>query len=195
MNLNVKKIALQLTTLTTLIALGTGCATVHDFREPGPNLSLRGEEAQKEFQKHQFRETFWFQTPHYYEMGPHEIKYSLNTLRPMMENVSPASINQMDAAYGWRTAFFIVSGVGLASTIGFWIAGEEKIALPIIWGTVGAQQVTRTVFALKLKSAAENYNRDLREKLGLSAASAHAVPATYFVDREFAPVLAVEWGF
>jgi hypothetical protein len=145
----------------------SGCATA--YRGPGPDLSLRGEAAEQEYLKFEMNDSFWLAPATH--LGESKTIYSRESLRPMMAEVSPSSIDSLDRAHNWRTAETITLGLSLAGLIGVLAThsgSSAQTAFEIV--TLSGAGISIGCGIARDVNYAESgadFNRDLRTKLGL----------------------------
>ena len=147
------------------------CATPYAGRMP--DLSLRGDKAEKEYGEFKFRETFWHQSSRDYQMGSAQTSYTIESLRPLISQVSPLANSKVATADYWTTAQNVFLGVGLASLVGFFAAGQESTKSAFALGVYGGSLSSIAcgfVSFFQYSQAATLYNNDLRAKLEVKVA-------------------------
>lgn len=148
-----------------------GCATA--YTGPGPQSAADVPKLSFDDQTAHFgTRDAWF------EVGPERERFTIESLRPTIEHVSPQALSVVDRARIWRRAQFGLLGAALLS-------GVLALAVPNPYTsefyTAGAVLLVGGAFAVNvhyeslLREAAGTYNRDLRSA--------------------FTPVLGWAWSF
>ena len=151
--------------LSLSLALG-GCAT--PYKGSPPDLSLKGDAAKAEYEKFKLEESYWDQG-YFLTMGPERIRYTLPSMEPVVEKVSPQATEKLAQVHDLRTAQNIVFGVVLACAVVSLLSPSnsltrDSLAPAVFVGTMGVIGAN-FVMAGFLSSASKQYNQDLRDKL------------------------------
>lgn len=145
--------------------LFAGCAS--PYTGPEPNFSLRGKAAEQEAEQFKLNDNFWDQA-YYFEMGPGHNKYTVSSLQPIMEKVSPSAAAKTHKAGILSEAAVASLGIAIAALLGIHTTSDVKTqsalttAFFIGDGTALGLAIYRDI---ELNSAAKEYNQDLRHKL------------------------------
>lgn len=149
-----------------VLALTLGaCAST--YRGPLPDYSYVGTAADVEIQKFTLKEGFFSQGAGVFAMGADHHYYLLNSLEPVIQNVSPASWKKVEKANFWHR----FSQIAILGAISILIAEmtddddynstDQALAYWSLLGVSFGAGVTRTIY---MDRAAREYNQDLRAK-------------------------------
>lgn len=148
-----------------LMIFTVGCAS--QYQGPKPDFSLTGEAAKREYEKFEFPESFWRQGIGVQLMGPNEDLYTTESLRPVIESVSPRSWEQNERAQSRiRIGRYLLLGALALVVIELTdedrhFSNEQAIAY---WSLLGVSFGFNFSAGFVQKSASEMYNEDLRRK-------------------------------
>ena len=151
--------------LAFLLAV-SGCATV--YQGPLPNLSLRGAEAEKEYQQFKMVDS----SGQGFSMGPEKSLYTRDSLNPVFAAVSPRAMEKLENADHWKTAEDISLGVAGAALIALITSSNSDTQHVFLISTLSADAVSIICGMVRwgeLSTAQKMYNADLRDKLGVKA--------------------------
>lgn len=170
------------TTLSFLLIVSiffSGCISNYKGREP--DFTLKGAEAQKEYDKFHFDEGYWFQSSVAFTMGPERtaVPYKVESLKPIIKEVSPEAWDIYKRSRVWRQ----VGGISLLAAGGLLIAmavdsnhgSWSKDQTIGYYSLLGISLGTSFAVPFFMSSSAERYNQDLR--------------------RKFTPALSLNYGF
>ena len=158
------------TVFMVFLFLLQGCATT--YQGPAPNLSLTGIPAQGEIKKISFMEGYWAQGSGF-KMGPEERRYTVESVQPFVQKVSPAAIEKLDSAQNYLRAGRIAIGVGdVALLLAIFAANSQsqQVLVPLFLVGIGTGAGLEIKAFSEFSSASEQYNKDLRQKLSPSMA-------------------------
>jgi hypothetical protein len=135
----------------SLIMNLAGCATAYRGREP--DLSVRGAAAQKAVS---------------YEMGPNDDEYTIDSLAPTLEKVSPKAVSMIEdsqwLAYGSLIPLGLAIAV-LAAEIANPANAQSSGVQFLYYGLLGVSLGFSLTRIVQAEDAAIQYNRDLKAKL------------------------------
>jgi hypothetical protein len=156
----------QVVSLILCGSLLVGCASV--YKGPEPNLELKGAEGQLEYTKFKLRETFWHQSAQAYQMGPDQKLYTVASLRPVLQKVSPESVERIDnslwytqVGVGLLVGAVVILGLQIANPVNYSNTGLNVAYFALIGASVGFSFARIAQF----EDAARDYNRNLKSKL------------------------------
>lgn len=150
--------------LATLVAFVSGCAST--YQGPEPDLTVRGEAAEKEIEKFSFSEAYFDQGPVVY-MGPGRSHYTRESVWPMIEKISPSAAETYSTAENIRSFQLVLVGAAVALLVlginrdGDARADAFRLTDIAAFSSIGVGLIS----AGFSKSAASQYNRDLRNAL------------------------------
>jgi hypothetical protein len=155
--------------LVILIVLGfviQGCAT--PYQGPIPDLNLKGPQGQEEFNRFKFKEGFFNNGANSFLMGQDEKRYTLDSLRPVIDGVSPNSTRSLETAS-------TLQDFGIASSAFFWTSLIVLILTPsqqtanvagaVALVSLGSEIGFAIAYTSKMADVAEEYNHELQKKL------------------------------
>ena len=152
------------TFISLLLVLVTGCASI-DYSGKGPDLSLKGSpEANSEYAKFKLtKSSFGYDQFRAVKMGE-ETHYTLNSLKPVIADVSPSALEGFHKARVLNTVGLSLLGAAIV----FLFTQDWPVkdtAAVVYYGTlIGSVGVN--IWAGHVRSEAiDQYNSDLRTKL------------------------------
>ncbi|MCJ8275815.1 MAG: hypothetical protein HRT44_04665 [Bdellovibrionales bacterium] len=148
-----------------LLFLVAACAT--QYKGPSPDFSLKGEAAEKEIENFSLSESYWGQAPGAVYMGPEKNFYYLNSVRPIINDVSPIANQKIKTAHKWAWAGNILMWGALAYLAAIIIDDGSEFGSDertVYYSIIGASFATGFVSSGYMQSAVKQYNRDLRAR-------------------------------
>lgn len=145
-----------------------GCITDYKGREP--DFTLKGAAAQNEYERFHFDESYWVQSPIAFTMGPEDraIPYTVDSLKPMIKEVSPEAWDIYKRSRIWRQAgWYSLVGAGIilvsayADGDGKFFSRDQSVAYYSLIGLSFGFALVQPYF---ISRAAERYNEDLKKK-------------------------------
>ncbi len=145
------------------------CSCVSDYKGRKPDFSLKGESARKEIERFRLSDHFLDQRRNAFEMGPEgetEI-YLSESLKPIIREVSPAALKELEVAEKWTRLWWIPYGIAIG-VLAVEVANKDKDWHPastaVFWSALG----TSVGFSFYQLSVMQNttkiYNEDLKSK-------------------------------
>jgi hypothetical protein len=152
------------------------CGCVSSYTGPKPDFSLTGEAAKKERDKFQFQKYWFLDGAGYYYMGPEDedTLYTGSSLKPIIQDVSPAAIEKEKVAQRWQWVNYALIG----AAVGYIVSQREDLDTGdwlVFYGTLLASVGAGHYSKYKHRQSIDDYNRDL--------------------DRKFTPALSYNWRF
>ena len=105
--------------LTLLFWFATSCTTTRQWDGADPNFNLHGESARQELDNFTLKEDGLLTQRQGFYMGPREQLYSLTSLKPMMERITPdtaTKVSKIERGFklnkivGWTSLALLVAG-------------------------------------------------------------------------------------
>ncbi len=148
------------------VFLLAACAT--KYEGPKPDFSLKGDRAEKEISKFTISDNYWDQYGEAYVMGEEQrILYTDESLRPIINEVSPAAMEKLATA---DTLNWVGFGLWAASTVVLFSelsdgdSSMSKSQETAFWGLLGSSVIMGWIRFRYVQLGARHYNRDLRQK-------------------------------
>jgi hypothetical protein len=150
-----------------ILVLALTSACVSTYRGPGPDYSYVGTAAEAEIQRFTFKEGFLHQGGEFFIMGADQQHYLLNSLKPVIQEVSPEAWRKIETGRVWtrvgQVAFLsaLVILISEVSDDDDDFSQEQSLAY---WPLIGLSFSSNIVRAIYMDRAARQYNQDLRAK-------------------------------
>jgi hypothetical protein len=137
----------------------TGCVT--SYKGPMPDLTLRGEAAEKEIQQY----TLTHQGVKVLSMGAEKTNYWKGSLLPVVETVSPLAHAEMKRSNWWfHGSYLILASAVLVLTAD--LSGDHDLdSEGLYYGLIGASIGVSGYSYYVNSRATKQYNQDLRTRL------------------------------
>ncbi len=138
-------------------------------------MNIPAAQASEEFENFRMEESYFSQGG-FYRMGPGSTAYTIESVRPIITQVSPLAEDKLQTAMKLGEARLIIAAVSLASILGAYSTDEGPTRDALFTaGTVGAIStfVIGFIQPAYMASSARQFNQDLKQKLNLG------VGATY----------------
>lgn len=160
------------TLILLCLLLQFGCAT--KYMGPSPKLddSVKNkttEERTEIFERYKFKEGYFNQHKNAFKMGSDEELYTLDSLRPVIDEVNPTAVNkELDKVEILSKVSLGMIGAALAmliidSDVAEWSSGQKSA----YYGLLGLSIVGNYISFSFIENAAVQHNRGLRKKLSL----------------------------
>lgn len=146
----------------------TSCATINTYNGEKPNLKLTGEKRELELEKFHLADSYFSNGYKVLTMGPDRTLYTLESLKPIIEEVSPEAIKQARyASYASYTQIILLSAAFTILVtdfeVGEWSNAKETTYYSLLASSLGAGFVSMYF----TKNISTHFNNDLKEKLSL----------------------------
>jgi len=145
------------------------CAT--PYSGPQPNLSAKGDSAQLEYYRFRMDDSFWAQKRLGFHMGTERTLYTRQSLDPIIAEISPRALDELQVARHWETAQSLFFLVMMGGFIGSFANGsrDTPLANTLFWSGAGLSITCGMISIGMISKAASYYNEDLRSKLGIAS--------------------------
>lgn len=149
--------------LFILPILSIGCVT--EYKGSGPNLDLKGAQAEDEIKKFSLEEAYWSQGP-FLRYSEEKTAYTIESVSPFIKKVSPEASRKIETVMVWRQAQLITLGIGIVGLVAGLSATDASTQNSFynlsLLGSCSSIAVG-FVWPGMLASAASQYNQDLRK--------------------------------
>jgi hypothetical protein len=143
----------------------SGCATT--YTGPAPNFKLIGKDAEAEAEKFKFEESFWKNSTGIIVMGPEKTSYKENSLRPLVDQVSPVASEKLDSSRRLNAGVLWSAVVAVAAIIAGHNAKDANASNNfdnLVWLAIGSEVGFGIASSWVHSNAAAQFNKDLRSK-------------------------------
>jgi hypothetical protein len=139
-------------------------ACVSNYTGPKPNLDLKGQAAQEEFDKFKiYRPTFFGDGRYVVRLGENQDEVTTESVRPIIYEVSPVAKEKLEkadhiAAIGWIP---LIAAITMIPRVNNWSTEEYQLYYGLLLTSFGINVYSFGVH----RDAIDDYNVDLKLKL------------------------------